>query len=79
MVVKALESFVETGGLVLLTGDSTVSIKGAIKENPETQPKAFGARTIDVTQLIGIDDENDGQCRVSRRIPVDEKGHFTHG
>lgn len=30
-VVAALESFASGGGLVLLTGDSTVSIKGAIK------------------------------------------------
>jgi beta-lactamase regulating signal transducer with metallopeptidase domain len=62
---------------IRVTVGPSLSIKGTIKENPETQPKAIGARTVDVTQLIGIDDENDGQCRVSRRIPVDEKGHFT--
>jgi beta-lactamase regulating signal transducer with metallopeptidase domain len=62
---------------IRVTVGPSLSIKGTIKENPETQPKAFGARTVDVTQLIGIDDENDGQGRVSRRIPVDENGHFT--
>jgi hypothetical protein len=30
-VIKGLESFVDGGGLVLLTGDSTVQIKGAVK------------------------------------------------
>src|SRR5262249_38891473 len=30
-VVKALEDFAANGGLVLLTGDSTVAIKGAVK------------------------------------------------
>src|SRR5207247_2266288 len=30
-VVEALESYISGGGVVLLTGDSTVTIKGAVK------------------------------------------------